>query len=208
MENAFEWIVRYGYVAIFALLMLGIVGLPVPDEALLTFAGYLTSKGDPAFAPALGAAFLGSVCGITVSYGIGRLMGPKAVIMLHATFKVEHVANAETWIRRWGKYTLLVAYFVPGVRHIAAVIVGAATLPATTFVRYAYLGAFLWSATFLSLGYGLGEEWQRLSPRLHASFFGVALGGLIVLIAGLFAISRRSGTRHGDPGMSDRHDRS
>ena len=194
MESAFEWIVRYGYVAIFALLMLGIIGLPVPDETLLTFAGYLASKGDLAFAPALTAAFLGSASGITVSYGIGRLMGPKAVIMLHSTLHldVRHISHAESWIRRWGKYTLLVAYFVPGVRHVAAMIAGAAGLPATTFVGYAYAGAFVWSSTFLSLGYGLGEEWQRISPMLHASLLWVAIAGVIVLIAGLLIVSRRS----------------
>jgi membrane protein DedA with SNARE-associated domain len=202
MESAFEWIARYGYVGIFALLVLGIIGLPVPDETLLTFAGYLASKGDLAYASALGAAWLGSVCGITVSYGIGRLCGAKAVTMLHAVLhlKLEHIANAESWIRRWGKYTLLLAYFVPGVRHIAAVIAGGAQLPATTFAGYAYVGAFLWSATFLTLGYGLGEEWRRMSPLLHASLLWIVAAGLTVLIAGLFAIARRTRTpRDGPP---------
>jgi membrane protein DedA with SNARE-associated domain len=35
MDIGFEWINDYGYIAIFLLLMLGIVGLPVPDETLL-----------------------------------------------------------------------------------------------------------------------------------------------------------------------------
>jgi membrane protein DedA with SNARE-associated domain len=201
MESGFEWIARYGYVGIFALLVLGIVGLPIPDETLLTFVGYLASNGDLAYAPALGAAWLGSACGITVSYGIGRLLGPKAVTKLHSVLhlKLEHVANAESWIHRWGKYTLLVAYFVPGVRHVAAVIAGGAQLPATTFAGYAYVGAFLWSATFLTLGYGLGKEWRRISPLLHASLFWISVAGLIVLIAGLFAIARRKGTPRDEP---------
>ena len=201
MESGFEWIGRYGYVGIFALLMLGIVGLPVPDETLLTFAGYLASKGDLAFGPALGAAWLGSACGITVSYVIRRLLGPKAVTMLHAVsrLKADHVANAEQWIRRWGKYALLVAYFVPGVRHVAAVIAGGAQLPAATFAAYAYVGAFVWSATFLTLGYGFGEEWRRLSPRLHASLLWIAAAGLVLLNAGLFVIARRGKTRLHEP---------
>jgi membrane protein DedA with SNARE-associated domain len=44
MEWMVGWVVQYGYVAIFALLMFGIVGLPVPDEMLLTFAGYFLFK--------------------------------------------------------------------------------------------------------------------------------------------------------------------
>jgi|SRR5690349_24297485 len=204
MESGFEWIARYGYVGIFALLVLGIVGLPVPDETLLTFAGYLASKGDLAYAPALGAAWLGSACGITLSYGIGRLLGPKAVTLLHAIsrLKADHVATAEQWIRRWGKYTLLVAYFIPGVRHVAAVIAGGARLPATTFAAYAYAGAFLWSATFLTLGYGLGQEWRRISPLLHAWLFWIGAAGLILLTAGLYMIARWKRPRPPEPPAS------
>src|SRR5690348_9245348 len=36
MDLGFGWITHYGYIAIVFLLMLGIVGLPVPGEALLT----------------------------------------------------------------------------------------------------------------------------------------------------------------------------
>lgn len=40
-EAVFSWITQHGYPAIFGLLVLGIIGLPVPDETLLTFVGYL-----------------------------------------------------------------------------------------------------------------------------------------------------------------------
>jgi membrane protein DedA with SNARE-associated domain len=69
------WITQYGYGAIFVLLMLGIVGLPVPDETLLTIAGYLVFKEKLAFLPTLLAAFLGSSCGMSVSYACGRGLG-------------------------------------------------------------------------------------------------------------------------------------
>jgi membrane protein DedA with SNARE-associated domain len=39
-------ITTYDYIAIFVLLMLGIVGLPIPDEPLLVCVCYLSSKGD------------------------------------------------------------------------------------------------------------------------------------------------------------------
>ena len=44
-QQILGWITQYGYLAIFCLLMFGIVGLPVPDETLLTFTGYLVFKG-------------------------------------------------------------------------------------------------------------------------------------------------------------------
>ena len=54
------WITQYGYFAIFLLLVCGIVGLPVPDETLLTFAGYLVFKGNLSLPLAFAAATMRS----------------------------------------------------------------------------------------------------------------------------------------------------
>lgn len=81
--STFQWTTRllistYGYGALFGLLMLGIVGLPLPDEALLTFAGYLCFKGDfKAGTAVLTAAItIGSrskrCCGATSCAGISK----------------------------------------------------------------------------------------------------------------------------------------
>ena len=63
MHMLFPWVSHYGYAALFGLLMVGIVGLPVPDETLLTFSGYLISKGKFHPALAFAAGFGGSGCG-------------------------------------------------------------------------------------------------------------------------------------------------
>lgn len=197
MEPAFTWIASYGYAAIFGLLVLGIVGLPLPDETLLTFVGYLSFRGDLMLAPSLASAFLGSASGITISYSLGRLVGSAALTKISGTLHVkpEHLVRAQQWIQRWGPYTLLIAYFVPGVRHVAALMSGVAKLPVVTFARFAYAGALLWSGTFIMIGYWLGEEWHRLSPSLHRSLvlYGLAIG--LVLVAGLVVLRRR---RRGD----------
>ncbi len=201
MESAFTWISSYGYVAIFGLLMLGIVGLPVPDEALLTFVGYLNFRGELMLAPSIVSAFLGSACGISLSYTLGRLAGPALLTKFSGRLHInqEHIAKAQQWVQRWGKYTLLIAYFVPGVRHLAALMTGVSKLPLGTFMRFAYAGALLWSGTFITIGYWLGEEWNRLSPTLHRSLllFGLAIG--LLLIAGLALLRKRS--RTGEPSL-------
>src|SRR5215510_8585454 len=133
MEMGFDWIVRHGYGAIFVLLVLGIVGLPVPDETLLVFAGYLSFKGTLRLEPTVATAFLGSACGISVSYAIGRFIGLPALTkfgpLLH--LRPEHLEQAHRWMERWGKYSLLLAYFIPGYRHLAAFMVGTSRLEPT-----------------------------------------------------------------------------
>jgi membrane protein DedA with SNARE-associated domain len=189
MDLAFEWITHYGYFAIFFLLLLGIVGLPVPDEAVLTFVGYLTFKGDLRLGPSLLAAFLGSACGITVSYGLGRLFGLQVLTRVGPLLHVapEHILQAQGWVRRWGRFVLPLAYFLPGVRHVAALIAGASQLTMSGFAAFAYSGALLWSATFIGIGFGFGEEWSRSSPAVHRTVVVIALSvGLgIAMILGI-----------------------
>jgi membrane protein DedA with SNARE-associated domain len=195
MEPGLEWIVRHGYGAIFLLLMLGIIGIPVPDETLLVFAGYLSSKGTLRLEPTIVTAFLGSACGISISYAIGRFLGQPALVkhgpLLH--LRPEHVDQAHRWVERWGKYSLLLAYFIPGYRHLAAFVVGASLLEPTVFARFAYTGALIWASCFVGLGYVAGEEWQHLIPVLHTSLRIAMLAGVAVLVAGVgWLLLRRS----------------
>ena len=193
MDTGFEWITRYGYAGIFLLLMLGIVGLPVPDETLLTFVGYLSFKGDLALLPSVAAAFLGSSAGISLSYGVGRIAGSHAVTKLSPKLHLspEHLASGQIWLQRWGKYALIIAYFVPGVRHLVALLAGASNLPLTIFAPFAYCGALLWSATFIAIGYGLGEEWHRQSLLVHRAVIILAVAVMLAILAGLLIIRRR-----------------
>ena len=187
MEPGFLWIEHYGYGAIFVLLMLGIVVLPISDETLLIFIGYLSFKGTLQPEPAVATAFLGSATGITLSYAIGRYIGLPALIKFGHVIHVrsEHLTETQRWVDRWGKYSLLVAYFIPGVRHLAAVVLGASLLPPTVFARFAYTGALVWSASFIGLGYLAGEEWNQLSPLIHRTVTVVILLVLFMLAIAL-----------------------
>jgi len=190
METGFDWISRYGDPAIFLLLMLGIFGLPVPDETLLTFAGYLCFKGKLGLGTTYLAAFLGSVCGISLSYGLGRLFGLRVVRKLGRTLHLrpEHLTLTQHWFERWGKYMLIIGYFVPGVRHLTGIVAGASKLSPIVFSQFAYLGALLWSSSLITLGYMIGEEWMKLGQRLHlvlvigstAVFFALAVALLVI----------------------------
>lgn len=192
MELFFGLIAQYGYLAVFALLMLGVIGLPVPDETLLLFAGYLAFKGKLALAPVMVAALLGSICGISVSYGLGRIVGHSLALSLGPRFGVgaEQLEAVRAWYGRWGKYALLIGYFVPGVRHLTAFVAGSSKLSPAVFAVFAYTGALCWSAGFLVLGYVLGEEWARLSGPIHRALVVMALVGFAGLVGWFFFMRR------------------
>jgi membrane protein DedA with SNARE-associated domain len=194
-EAAFQWIEHHGYAGIFSLLAFGIVGLPVPDEWLLAFSGFLVSKGALRFMPAWGAAFLGSACGITVSYTLGRIFDTYVIVRYGAVLHItsERIARVHGWFERRGRWTLLLGYFVPGVRHLTGYVAGASGLALPKFMLFAYSGAFCWAAAFISLGYFLGEKWNRVLGTLHRTRL-LMLGIAIVAIGGylVFRYLRRA----------------
>lgn len=178
------WITQYGYLAIFLLLVCGIVGLPVPDETLLTFTGYLVFKGNFSLPMAFAAALCGSLCGITVSYTLGRTFGMKAIHRygryIHIT--EERVNQAHGWFARVGHWGLTFGYFVPGFRHLTAFAAGMSAVEAPQFALFAYSGGCLWVASFLSLGYFLGERWRAVEKNIEHYFAAITLS-LVVLVA-------------------------
>ncbi|MGD1147219.1 MAG: DedA family protein [Thermoanaerobaculaceae bacterium] len=178
---------QYGYFGLFGLLMFGIIGLPVPEETLLTFAGVLVYRGHLELGPALLAAFLGSACGITVSYGLGRGVGRVITKRLGKFVRVtpEQMDRVEDWFERVGHWGLLWGYFLPGIRHLTAVAAGATRLRYVDFALFAYTGALLWSLTFVSLGALAGRHWERVYGQVHENLKIASGIVLVVLIAAL-----------------------
>ena len=183
------WLVKYGYLAIFVLLSTGILGLPFPDETILTLLGYLVSKNELVLIPTILVAFLGSISGITLSYIMGRFLGilalKKAGRFLHISEK--NLEKGELWFEKLGKWTLTIGYFIPGVRHIVAIIAGSTKLKVPIFVAYAYSGALVWSVTFIFLGYYAGEKWQSIVKSVDKHLLAVSLFIFVLIIGyGLF----------------------
>ncbi len=185
-QTILQWVAHYGYLAIFSLLMLGIVGLPVPDEWLLSLAGFLVFKGNLQLLPTVVAAFLGSACGISLSYALGRTLG------LHLVHRYGHVVHLTSekvnrihhWYERIGRWSLTFGYFLPGVRHVTALIAGTSKLELPVFALFAYPGALIWSASFIGLGYFVGERWARVSERVHHHLMAASL--IVVALALLY----------------------
>ena len=182
-----HWLLHYGYSALFLLLVAGIVGLPVPDETILTLAGFLVYRGKFDLAPMLLAGFLGSACGITISYLFGRTAGLFVIHKVGRLLRVDDgkLERVRAWFERLGKWTLIVGYFIPGVRHFTALVAGTSRLPYRQFALFAYTGALLWSSLFITLGYTVGHEWRRIVVELqiHQLEAGLAVAGSLLAYA-------------------------
>ncbi len=182
MDSLLTWISHYGYLGLFLLLVLGIVGLPVPDETLLVFSGYLISKGRLHPALTLLCGFCGSASGISLSYLIGKTFGYGFVQRYggYVHLSPERVDRINRWFHRIGHWLLTIGYFVPGVRHFTAITAGMSNLDYRTFAAFAYPGAALWVSSFLALGYFVGDNWQAAFALVHRYMLIAGLGAVLI----------------------------
>ncbi len=153
------WLMNYGSFALFFLLGMGIFGLPVPEETLMVLAGMLMNTKDLAIAPAIIAAYLGTICGITISYLLGRTAGYSIIHKygkwLH--IKSQSIHQPHHWFTHFSKWALLIGYLIPGLRHFTGIFAGSAAMHFKEFALFAYSGAFLWVSLYLSIGYFWGQ---------------------------------------------------
>ena len=188
MDTIQLWISHYGYFGIFSLLFLGIIGLPVPDETLLTLTGFLIYRGDLHLIPAFFSAYLGSITGISVSYAIGSTFGHHILLKYghYVHFTGERLRLAHAWFEKIGRWALMVGYFIPGVRHVVAILAGTSELQMWEFAVFAYTGGLLWTVTFLSIGYFFGDKWKLMLDTFHHHLIIISAAALVLLIAGYF----------------------
>ena len=189
MEPLLEWLAQWGYAGLFGLLVFGIIGLPIPDETLLVFSGYLVSQGRLHPLLTFAAAYSGAICGISGSYLIGRTAGFAFVERygryLHLTQARLHQVNR--WFDRVGNWLLTVGYFIPGVRHFTALVAGMSGVEFRTFALFAYPGAVIWVSVFLVLGQLVGKNWRTALLVIH-QYTWYVLGALVFIAALIYFI--------------------
>ncbi|HHT7068145.1 DedA family protein [Bacillus thuringiensis] len=181
-----ELIVQYGYLGILIALVGGIVGLPIPDEFLLTFVGYNVSKGTMSGGYAILSGMAGAIIGITLSYILGLKLGlpilNKYGPKIHINEK--QIDKTHVLFEKYGPFLLIIGYFIPGIRHLTAYFAGMSNLTYWRFCLYAYGGAFIWTSTFIGIGWKLGDKWGFVEYSLH--HYGIRI--LTIFVVFIFFI--------------------
>lgn len=179
-------------IILFFLLIFGIVGLPVPDEFLFVFCGFLIHDHILSLKWIWLGGALGSMCGITFSYLIGRTVGlgllhSRLGKLMHVTD--EHIEKVHKFFDRIGRWALFVGYYIPGVRHFTALVAGTSRLEYRSFAMFAYAGACVWVTSFISLGYWLASRFspadrEKVFEAIHhnLTIIAIVVGSLLVAI--------------------------
>jgi membrane protein DedA with SNARE-associated domain len=187
-------VAHYGYVAVFALIMLEDFGIPVPGETALVAASAAAASGKLSIWVVALAAIAGAILGDNIGYAIGHFGGRRLVVRLGSRFGLDAAkfAHAENTFKRYGDAVVVGSRFVEVLRQLNGVIAGTMGMPWPTFLRFNALGAVLWVGAWASIGYFAGHNMAAIEA-LFARFHWLALClAAAALIAYLFVRRRNT----------------
>jgi membrane protein DedA with SNARE-associated domain len=179
----------FGYPGIFALITLESTLIPIPSEVVMPFAGYMASQGKFSLPVILVINSTGAMLGSGICYWIGVVGGKPFLVKYGKYFLVrEHdIAKTEAFFAKHGKTTILIARFLPVIRHVISVPAGIARMPLPGFFLQTFLGSTIWGGALILLGYYLGANWETFTRTLER----IDLPIKIILVLALVALGIR-----------------
>jgi membrane-associated protein len=187
-----ELVGHWGYLAVFVIVVVGNVGVPVPEETALLAAGYLVWRGDLRWSLVLMVGIVSAVAGDNVGYWIGRRYGPGVLERFRRLIGLTppRFQSMRTFIVRWGPLGVFVARFLPGLRFLAGPLAGAVGLHFSAFMTANVLGALFYVPAVVAagylVGYGAGAYVERVLQALGPVAY-IVLAVAVILVGSVFA---------------------
>jgi membrane protein DedA with SNARE-associated domain len=181
---------RHGYTLIFGLLFAEAIGFPFPAALALVAAGAAVAShalwGPAVLAGAMASLLLGDIS----QYWLGRhtgwaLLGFLCRVSINPETCI--LRSAESFYKR-GKVTLVIAKFIPGINTMAAPLAGSMKMRFWQFLQLDFLGAALYSVTYLLVGYVSRDFLAVVLNNFHAA--GRVIEGVIIVALAVYATYR------------------
>ena len=180
-------LLTYGYLLLFAWVLVEQLGIPLPATPVLLAAGALSVDGPFNFVLALALSVVATLIADVVWFFIGRRQGHR-VLRLLCKLSLEPTTcvrrTQDSFARRRGTM-LMFAKFVPGLGILAPPVAGENGMGFGAFLFFDGIGATLWAGTLLAAGRFFGDMLKRNAGLLNwdGRFYGALLvAGVVAFI--------------------------
>jgi len=181
--NITELVHSYGYLALFLLVALESIGIPLPGEtALITAALYAGSTGNLNIAAVAAIAATAAVVGDNGGYWLGKVGGQRLVTRYghRVGLGAAKLKVGRYLFERHGVPVVLFGRFVSLLRTFAAFFAGLNRMPWSKFFAANAVGGVLWAGAYAFGAYGLGAAAANVGSTI--TFVGLAVTVVLTLV--------------------------
>jgi membrane protein DedA with SNARE-associated domain len=209
LEALQEFVNNFTYLGVFAILLLGSLGVPIPEEMPIIAAAVMSHEGIVRWWLALPVCLLGVLSGDMVLYWVGRRWSER---VLHWRLVRLVLSPArEQWLkaayRRHALKTVVTARHIMGLRAAAFLTAGSARVPFWKFVVADAGAALVGVPLVFGLAYFFTDQIKAITANVHRGerWLGLAslLALLTLLVVGVWRWRRRLGKERRDRGRAD-----
>jgi membrane protein DedA with SNARE-associated domain len=186
-----QWLMDYGYLAVFLVVGMESIGVPVPGETMLIVASvYAGSTHNLSIALIVLVAAAGAIVGDNIGYTVGRQGGWRLLRRYGHRVGIDErrlKLGRYLFLRHGGKVVFF-GRFVSILRTYAAALAGANHMPFPRFFSFNASGGIVWAAI-----YGFGYYYAaHLLKQLNTAFTIVAIAVAVGVVVGMFLFIRRN----------------
>lgn len=191
VEQMEEWIVAYGYAAIFLLMLVESACIPFPSEVTMLVGGWYAARGDLNFFWVGAAGVVGNLVGSWIAYAIGRTTGRGLLDRYgkYVLIRGHDIDRAEVWWGRYGDAATFFSRLLPVVRTFISLPAGIAKMPFVKFTVYTFLGVIPWTFALTWAGYVVKDNWEKVVDYFDVPTLIIA--SLLLVVGGLWYLRRR-----------------
>jgi len=183
-------VVSYGYLAVFAAVLLESLGVPVPGETTLIAAAiYAGASHKLSDAPIVAVAAIAAVTGDNLGYLLGRTGGERLLLRFgrYVRLDASKLKIARYLFARHGGKIVFLGRFVSILRTYAALLAGISKMPWTRFLLFNALGGVVWAVVFGVGAYQFGGLITRFGNNVTVT---LGIGAVIGAVVGYVAVRR------------------
>ena len=182
VQTVGEW----GYAGIFLMMFLESSFFPFSSEVAMIPAGYLAHQGQMSLVLAWCAGTAGSLAGAVFNYYLCYFFGRELVLKYGKYVGITKVKmrKFEAFFKRHGEISTFNCRLIPGIRQYISLPAGLAKMNLFKFSLYTTLGAGIWVAILLAVGWYLGKNYDKSA----FSHIVVALLAAVGLLTALYIV--------------------
>jgi membrane-associated protein len=166
-----------------------LLGLIVPGDTIVLVSA--TAVNGPVEFVALAiAVIVGSLCGESIGFALGKYFGPRIrASKLGQRIGERHWVRAETYLERRGGLAVAISRFLPVFHSIVPVVVGSSAMRYRTFIAWTAPACTIWAITYISVGAFAAGSYRQLEGQLHwAGLIFVAI--ILLALVAIFFIRK------------------